>query len=332
MTQNHSRTAGLVLDQAFELHNPGLDHPESPQRYRSLTRALEESGMLGRLARIEAREASADDLHLCHTRSYLATVQHDVARKAPALSTGDTSLGPHSERIARLAVGAAMAGVDAVMTGRVRRVFVAARPPGHHATLSRGMGFCIYNNVALAARYARKAYGVDRILIADWDVHHGNGTQDIFYEDPSVFYFSTHQWPWYPGTGAADETGAAAGKGATLNCPLKAGAGHAEILGAFRKKLLPAMKGFRPALVLLSAGFDSRRGDPLGRFQLRDEDFHELTTIALEIADRSSGGRIVSMLEGGYNVDGLASAAMAHLEGLAGLDGPRGRKTPASGR
>jgi acetoin utilization deacetylase AcuC-like enzyme len=315
--RQHNAAAGLVFDSEFALHDPGPAHPESPLRYRALARALEEGGWLGRLARIAAREAGDDDLHLCHTRSYLATVKHDMARRAAVLSTGDTQLGPHTERVARLAAGAAMAGVDAVMTGRVRSSFVAVRPPGHHATLSRGMGFCVYNNVALAARYARKVYGVDRILIADWDVHHGNGTQDIFYEDPSVFFFSTHQWPWYPGTGAADEKGAAAGKGTTLNCPLRAGAGHAEIVGAFRRKLVPAMKEFQPALVLLSAGFDSRRGDPLGRFQLKDEDFRELTAIAMEIAHRSAGGRIVSLLEGGYNVEGLGRAVVSHIEGLA---------------
>ncbi len=307
---------GLVFDAAFTRHDPGAGHPESPDRYRSLQMALSRSGLMERLSRVPVREATDDDLHLCHTRAYLATVKHDMARKAPMLSTGDTALGAHTEAVARLAAGAALAGVDAVMTGRERNVFVAVRPPGHHATLTRGMGFCVYNNAALAARYARKAYGVDRILIADWDVHHGNGTQDIFYEDPSVYYFSTHQWPWYPGTGAASETGAAAGKGRTLNCPLRAGAGHAEVAGAFRRKLLPAMDAFRPALVILSAGFDSRRGDPLGRFLLRDEDFRELTEIVAEIAGRWAQGRIVSILEGGYHLDGLAKAVLAHVEAL----------------
>lgn len=308
---------GLVFDPVFTLHDPGSGHPESPGRYRALQAAFHQSGHLERLGRIPAREATEDDLHLCHTRAYLATVKHDVARKSATLSTGDTALGAHSEAVARMAAGAALASVDAVMSGRERNAFVATRPPGHHATLSRGMGFCIYNNVALAARYARKAYGVDRILIVDWDVHHGNGTQDIFYEDPSVFFFSTHQWPWYPGTGAADETGAAAGKGYTLNCPLRAGAGHADVIGAFRRKLVPAMAEFKPALVLVSAGFDSRRGDPLGRFQLRDEDFGELTEIVGEIAARSAQGRIVSILEGGYNLEGLAKAVLVHVEGLS---------------
>jgi acetoin utilization deacetylase AcuC-like enzyme len=181
------------------------------------------------------------------------------------------------------------------------------------------MGFCLYNNIAIAARHARRAWGVDRILIVDWDVHHGNGTQDIFYEDPSVFFFSTHQAPWYPGTGWPDETGEGPARGTTLNCPFPAGAGRREILGAFRRKLMPAMEWFRPALVLISAGFDSRRGDPLGLFRLSDADFRELTEIVMEIADRWAEGRLVSVLEGGYHLEGMPRAAAAHVRALAGI-------------
>jgi len=309
---------GLVFDAEFVRHDPGEDHPESPDRYRALKRALDRSGLMERVGHIPAREATDDDLHLCHTKGYIATVRHDIVRKSPALSTGDTGLCEHSENVAGLAVGAALSAVDAVMSVRQRNAFVAVRPPGHHVTATRGMGFCIYNNAAIAARYARKAFGVERVLIADWDVHHGNGTQDIFYEDPGVFFFSTHQSPWYPGTGAADETGAGAGKGTTMNCPFHAGAGHAEVVGAFRKKLAPAMEVYKPELVILSAGFDSRRGDPLGRFVLRDEDFRELTDIAMGIAERWAGGRVVSVLEGGYNLTGLGQAAVAHIEALMG--------------
>ncbi len=309
---------GLVFDAEFVKHDPGQEHPESPERYRALKKALDKSGLMERLAHIPARMATDDDLHLCHTKAYLATVRHDIARKSATLSTGDTGLCPLSEDVARLAVGAALSAVDAVMSGRQKRAFAAVRPPGHHATLARGMGFCIYNNAAIAARYARKIHGAQRVLIADWDVHHGNGTQDIFYEDPAVFFFSTHQSPWYPGTGAPDETGAGTGKGTTLNCPFHAGAGHAEIVGAFRKRLPPLMDAYKPDLVILSAGFDSRRGDPLGRFVLRDEDFRELTEISMEIADRWAGGRVVSLLEGGYNLDGLGRAATAHISALAG--------------
>jgi len=272
--------------------------------------------MRDHLAHIAARHASEDDLHLVHTRHYLDVVNHDVHRKATSLSTGDTALGEHSQESALVAAGGAMAAVDAVFRTPLRRAFAAVRPPGHHVTASRGMGFCIYNNIAIAARYARKAYGVERILIADWDVHHGNGTQEIFYKDPSVFFFSTHQWPWYPGTGAADETGEGAGKGTTMNCPFPAGSGRADIVGAFRKKLIPVMDEFRPSLVLISSGFDSRRGDPLGRFVLSDADFRELTEIVLGIAEKHAGGRVVSVLEGGYSLEGLARAVTAHVQTL----------------
>jgi acetoin utilization deacetylase AcuC-like enzyme len=263
--------------------------------------------------------ASEDEIHLAHTRQYWKTVLHDVSRKAGRLSTGDTNLGDHSLDTALLAAGGALSAVDAVMEGRVKNAFAAVRPPGHHANASRGMGFCVFNTVAAAARYAQKVFGVDRVLIVDWDVHHGNGTQEIFYSDPSVLFFSTHQSPWYPGTGASDETGDGAGTGYTINCPFPAGSGHAEILGAFRKKLLPAALDFKPALVLVSAGFDSRRGDPLGRFTLRDSDFAEMTSITMEIAAASAAGRLVSVLEGGYNLNGLAKAAQAHFEALRGF-------------
>ncbi|HEV7868399.1 MAG TPA: histone deacetylase, partial [Chthoniobacteraceae bacterium] len=179
-----------------------------------------------------------------------------------------------------------------------------------------GMGFCILNNIAIAARHAQQR-GARRVLIVDWDVHHGNGTQDIFYEDGSVFFFSTHQSPWYPGTGRADETGVGAGKGTTLNCPLPAGSGRAEIWKAFAMQLLPAADAFKPDFVLISAGFDSRENDPLGHFKLTDADFSELTRLMRNLADRHAKGRIVSMLEGGYNLSGVASAARAHVEALA---------------
>ena len=178
------------------------------------------------------------------------------------------------------------------------------------------MGFCIFNNAALAARHAQKAHGIERVLIVDWDVHHGNGTQDIFYGDGSVLFFSTHQWPLYPGTGRRNETGMGDGAGLTINCPLAAGASRALVLGAMREELEPAADRFRPQLVVISAGFDSRAGDPLGEFQLKDEDFAEMTRLVMGIAGRHAGGRVVSVLEGGYRLDALGGAAAAHVGAL----------------
>jgi len=203
-----------------------------------------------------------------------------------------------------------------VVTGQAKNAFCIVRPPGHHATAARGMGFCLFDNIAIAARYAQRKHGLSRVLIADWDVHHGNGTQDIFYSDGTVFFFSTHQHPWYPGTGAPEETGEGVGKGTTLNSPFPAGSGRKEILGAFQEKLLPAARAFHPDLVLISAGFDSRIGDPLGNFLLTDADFTDLTKVLREIADQSAGGRLVSILEGGYSLEGLAAGVRAHVEAL----------------
>jgi acetoin utilization deacetylase AcuC-like enzyme len=277
---------------------------------------LGRAGLMESLLLLPARPAAEDELALCHGREYIQIVKRDVARGARELSTGDTAICDRSWDIALRAAGGVLNAVDAVMEGKSRNAFCVVRTPGHHARPDQGMGFCLFNNVAIAARHAQRQHGVERVLIADWDVHHGNGTQDIFYADGSVFFFSTHQHPWYPGTGPAEETGTGKGKGTTLNCPFPAASGRKEILGAFREKLVPAAAAFQPDLVLISAGFDSRLGDPLGLFTLLDEDFAELTRLMLEIAAKHAGGRLISVLEGGYNLSGLASAATAHVQAL----------------
>jgi acetoin utilization deacetylase AcuC-like enzyme len=302
-----------MSDPVFREHLAGREHPERPERFDAVIRGLEHAGLMKRLVRLEARPATEDELLRCHTAEYLSTARRDVASGRPYLSTGDTDITPNSWDVAVRAAGGVLNAVDAVLTGAADNAFCAVRPPGHHANASRGMGFCLLNNVALAARHAQRKHGVKRVMIVDWDVHHGNGTQDIFYRDPTVFFFSTHQWPLYPGTGRADETGEGDGEGATMNFPFPAGSGRREILGAVENSLAPAAERFKPELLLISAGFDSREGDLLGRFTLTDRDFADLTRAVMGIAER-----VVSVLEGGYTLDGLASAAAAHVAALRG--------------
>jgi acetoin utilization deacetylase AcuC-like enzyme len=309
---------GLIFDPAVSHHETGLGHPEQPARVAAVFNQLRDSQTLQHLQRIPARAAAEDELALAHDRGYIDLVRREIAANQDELSTGDTIISPHSFEAAKLAAGSVCAAVDAVFAGEIENAFCLVRPPGHHAEHNRGMGFCLFNNVAVGARYAQKRYGVERVLIADWDVHHGNGTQEIFYRDPSVFFFSTHQSPWYPGTGAANETGDGPGNGFTLNCPLPAGSGREEIVGAFHNLLLPAFNKFQPDLIFISAGFDSRIGDPLGQFTLDDGDFADLTHLMLDAAASTTRSRLISILEGGYNLEGLASAANAHVNALLG--------------
>ena len=303
---------GLAADPLCKEHLTGPQHPEQPARFDAAVGALK--GL--ELVPIPPRLANHDELALCHARRYIQLAEREIYEGFHELSTGDTIISPKSFDAVLRATGGALNALDAIVEKRVTNAISIGRPPGHHANAVRGMGFCIFNTVAIAARYAQKKHGIGRVLIADWDVHHGNGTQDIFYTDGTVFFFSTHQSPWYPGTGPRSEHGEGAGEGMTLNCPFPAGSGRKEILGAFQEQLLTAAEEVKPELVLISAGFDSRAGDPLGQFVLTDADFADLTRVLREIADKHAGGRLLSILEGGYSLTGLASGLRAHVEAL----------------
>lgn len=307
---------GFVYHPDYLKHDPGTGHPERPARLEAIVSRLGQQGLLKDLYRIEPKPAEERWLREVHTEHYLRQLELTASR-APSYLDPDTGLSTESNQVARLAAGGVLAAVDAVMAGETRNAFAAIRPPGHHAFADRGSGFCLINNVAVAARYAQKEYGIKRVMIIDWDVHHGNGTQDIFYSDASVFYFSTHQWPYYPGTGAETDTGAGDGAGTTLNVPLPSGTGDREIIEVYKTSLVPAADAFRPEFVFISAGFDAHREDPLAGLALTETGYRELTRIVKEIAAKSANGRIVSLLEGGYDLDALARSVEAHVRELS---------------
>jgi len=307
---------GFVYDPIYKEHLAGVDHPECPERLDAILEGLAAAKLDSVLLKLAPREATLPEITACHDAGYVQLVKDEIAAGEAQLSTGDTAVTTLSWEAALMAAGGAEAAVDAVLAGRARNAFCAVRPPGHHACPGRGMGFCIFNNIAIAARHAQRQHKVGKVAIVDWDVHHGNGTQEIFYEDGSVFYFSTHQYPWYPFTGAAAETGRAAGQGCVLNCPFDAGAGRRDIVGAFTDRLLPAARRFKPELVLISAGFDAHVDDPLGGLSLTDEDFVELTRMVLAVARETANGRVVSLLEGGYNLSTLGKTVAGHVKAL----------------
>jgi acetoin utilization deacetylase AcuC-like enzyme len=283
-------------------------HPERPDRLRAIARALEDEKFLT-LDRAEAPEGDPDTILYAHPKSFVERVRNAIPETGIASIDADTSASPKSWQAALTAIGAANAAVDDVFSGKVDNVFVASRPPGHHAEKTTAMGFCLFNNAAIAARYAQKKHGAERVAIVDWDVHHGNGTQDIFWDDPSVLYCSTHQMPLYPGTGARDETGV----GNIVNAPLSPRTGSEVFRDAFLTRILPAVGAFSPDLVVISAGFDAHHLDPLAEINLTEDDFDWATGHLMESAAHHSNGRIVSLLEGGYDLQGLAFSVAAHV-------------------
>src|SRR5437016_3035312 len=296
---------GFVYHPAYLEHDLGAGHPESPNRLRAIMQQLEQSGTAARLTRIEPREAEDEWITQIHTPSYLAMLNTQAPTNGRVSLDPDTSMSPGS-----------LAAVDAIMSRQVDHAFCAVRPPGHHAEAGQAMGFCLFNNVAIAARYVQKKHGLTRVLIVDWDVHHGNGTQHSFENDPSVLFFSTHQYPHYPGTGRESERGRGAGEGFTINVPMEAGEGDEEYRAIFEKSLVPAADAFKPEFVIVSAGFDAHKDDPLGNMGLTEEGYADLTGIVAGIAKRHAGGRILSSLEGGYHLTALAASVDRHIQAL----------------
>ncbi len=307
---------GLIYDPACLEHDTGPAHPETPARLQAVLQGLKAAGLLDRLDRLDHAPASEACLTAVHSLEYVAEVRQAVQSGASYLHSPDTPLSPRSFDAARLAAGGVVAAVDAVMAGRVVNAFCAVRPPGHHASRNRAMGFCLFNNAAIGARHAQQRHGLQRILIVDWDVHHGNGTQSIFQDDPSVLCFSAHQYPFYPGGGAADETGVGAGRGYTINVPLPAGSGDAEYIRAFEEILRPRAMAYRPDFILIAAGFDALARDPLGGMNVTAAGFAQMTRIVRQIAAQTCQGRLVSILEGGYHLEDMGAAVAAHVAEL----------------
>ncbi len=308
-------TTLFLTDPSFLAHDTGPGHPERPARLRAIEKALSAPSFAA-LVRETAKPAEEATIALAHPQDYIAAIKRarprEGAKQRYVRLDPDTVMSPGTWEAALKAVGAATAAVDKVLAGEADNAFCAVRPCGHHAERARAMGFCIFSNVAIAALHARKAHGLERIAVIDFDVHHGNGTQDIFWSDKDLFFASSHQMPLFPGTGAVSETGV----GNIVNAPLRSGDGGAEFREAYESRILPALDAFAPELILVSAGFDAHRNDPLASLALVEDDFAWVTTRIAEFAHRHCGGRLVSVLEGGYDLDGLAGSVAAHVGAL----------------
>jgi acetoin utilization deacetylase AcuC-like enzyme len=307
---------GLVYDPIYLEHDTG-SHPENSQRLVAVMSFLEESGMREKIDLLSPRPTSAEEITAVHSPKYISQIESRAERGGGWLDA-DTVLCPASYKVALYAAGGCLTAVEAVMDGKVDSAFALVRPPGHHATHNRAMGFCIFNNVAIAAKFALSKFKLSRVLIADFDVHHGNGTQETFYADPKVVYFSTHQYPFYPGTGWIDETGTGEGKGSTVNFPMTAGWGDEEYLRAYNEVLAPVARRFQPQLILVSAGFDPHWADNIAMMQLSITAFAEIARILKQLAIELCQGRLIFTLEGGYNLQVAAYSVKAILDVLLG--------------
>jgi acetoin utilization deacetylase AcuC-like enzyme len=302
----------LITHPACLDHLTPTGHPERPDRLRAVARVLE-GEKFQNLMRVEAPRAELNTIALCHPMDYVEGIRDANPQQGMVRIDADTSMSPGSFEAALRAVGGAIHAVDEVVGKKAANAFDAIRPPGHHAETARPMGFCLFNNAAIAARYAQKKHGLDRTAVVDFDVHHGNGSQEIFWSDRTVMYSSTHQMPLYPGTGAVSERGE---YDTVVNAPLRPGDGGQQFREAFESRILPRLREFKPELIVISAGFDAHRRDPLANLQLVEEDFGWATRKLMEVADASAGGRVIATLEGGYDLEGLANSVAAHVIAL----------------
>lgn len=305
--------AGLFTDDLFLEHDTGRSHPEHANRLLAIQERLEKT-VAGRFTKLQRRPALPADIELIHDGCYVQSLEAFCKRNGGYLD-GDTPVSARSYDAAMLAAGAGLEAADRIAAGEISRALLLVRPPGHHSLAGRAMGFCLFNNIAICARHFQKL-GFKRPAIVDWDVHHGNGTQDAFYSDPSVLFISVHQFPFYPGTGAASEKGAGAGQGTTLNIPLGAGSGESEYLRVMSEQVLPALVSFAPDVLLISAGFDAHADDPLAGMELTAASYERMTRDLIAFADVHCQGRLVSFLEGGYNLRALADSVEAHAAAL----------------
>ena len=312
---NTTRT-GFVYDAIYLEHKTTPGHPESPERLVKIVERLKAEGLYSRLVELKPTPAPLDCIETVHSHEYIERARKSCEGGAGYLDSLDVPISRRSYEAALMAAGGMLTAIDAVMEQKVTNAFCAVRPPGHHALENKAMGFCIFNNIAIGARYIQKKHQLPKILIVDWDVHHGNGTQAAFYDDPNVLYFSVHQYPFYPGTGSQAERGAEKGLNYNINVPLPAGSGDEEYVNAFEQTLAPAALAFSPDFVLVSAGFDAHKEDLLGAMKVTQQGFAKLTQIVKNIAEKSCAGRLVSILEGGYGLEGLAASVEAHIRVL----------------
>ena len=309
-------TTGFIFDERFLQHDTGPGHPERPQRLTAVMAEIQRQQWANTLHELPARAADIAVIENTHSLRYIQRAASACRQGAPFLDTTDVTISASSCDVAMLAAGSPLVLADAVVDGAIDNGFALLRPPGHHAEHEFAMGFCLFNNVAILARYLQNHHGLGKIAIIDWDVHHGNGTQHSFEADPSVLYISTHQYPYYPGSGAASEDGIGAGIGATLNCPMPAGATDALYEQAFVEQILPKLGSFKPEFLIISAGFDAHHDDPLAEVLLSTELFGWMSARLLEVAEQHAGGRIISVLEGGYNLKRTGECVALHLQHL----------------